>query len=296
MKLRQSSKNLVKRALFLNLFLISCLIFGCSSSTKPTYLKETIDKAIQDICKKEYQIDVKAKLVGETVWVYVPVKDIFVKSDKPEKYLERFAIEKINDDFKEESLRLEYAIKVVPEQEKYQDYKYNKDVMEKLNNVWKVLRRVVFSMERGTAKEPQFFCLVTADIKNGFEIKEIFYYLDLKKVSYEFISWDEYHHRSIQDTNISPEIIDDKEGLHLNYKDITMADFIAAQIQHRIKLKFQKPEVDKNADIDKEILKIIVYTIKTYNFRNFTAVELNNLLTSSKTILNQGAVWARPTE
>jgi hypothetical protein len=68
---------------------------------------------------------------------------------------------------------------------------------------------------------------------------------------------------------------------------------VAAQIQHRIKLKFEKPEVDKNADIDKEILKIAVYTIKTYGLRNFTSAELNNLVTQNRIILNQAAVWAK---
>lgn len=68
------------------------------------------------------------------------------------------------------------------------------------------------------------------------------------------------------------------------------------QIKHRIKLKFQKPEVDKNIDIDKEILKIIIYTIKTYDLRNFREVQLDNLVTENRVILNQAAVWARPTE
>jgi hypothetical protein len=280
----------------LEVFLITCLISGCTSSTNPTYIKEEIDKTIQHICKEEYKLDVKAKLVGETVWIYVPVDDLFVKSDKPEKYIEKFAIEQIKNEFNAETLKFDYAIKPIPEQEKYQEFKFNKAVAEKINNVWKVLRRVIFSLERQKTEEPKFFCLITADIKNGFEIKELFYYLDLKKVSYNFISPGEYQHRSIQDSNVSEAIIGDKEGLHVEYKNITLEDFIAAQIQHRIKLKFQKPEVNEKADIDKEIMKVVVYTIKTYQFRDFNTVELNNLLTSNKITLNQGAVWARPTE
>lgn len=296
MKLKLSLKNSVKRGLLLNICIIVFLTSGCTSSTTPTYLREDISEAIQDICKNEYNIGVKVRLVGQTLWIYLPLEDIFVKSDKPEKYLERFAIEHNEDEFKSGLLKLEYLIKVIPEQEKYQELKYNKPAVEKINNVWKALRRVLFSMEPLKKGGVQFFYLVTADIKNGFEIKEIFYYPDLKKVSYEFISWNEYQHRTIQDTEILPEIIGDKEGLHLNYKDITLEEFIIGQIQHRIKLKFQKPEVEKNANIDKEILKIVVYTLKTYGFKDFSAVELNNLLTQNKIILNQAAVWARPVE
>jgi hypothetical protein len=43
-----------------------------------------------------------------------------------------------------------------------------------------------------------------------------------------------------------------------------------------------KPEVEKNADIDKEVTKIVAYTVKTYDFKNFSYVELNNLLTKNK--------------
>jgi len=289
-----SLKNLVKAAR--NILFITCLIAGCASSITPTYTKEEITTAIQDIVKSEYKLDVKAKLVGSTLWIYIPVEDLIVKSDKPEKYIERFAIEQNKSEFNDDSLKLAYLIKAVPEKEMYQEYKYNKDVLAKTNHIWTVLRRVIFSIERLKKDEPKFYYLITADIKNGFEIKELSYYLDLKKVSYEFISFGEYQHRSIQDVNIAPEIVGDKEGAHLNYKDITLEDFIIEQIKHRIKLKFQKPEVDKNVDIDKEIIKVAVYTIKTYGFRDFSEVELDNLVTQNKIILNRAAVWARPME
>lgn len=270
------------------------LASGCTSSTEPTYLKENINDYIQDIGKSEYNIAVKARFIGQTLWVYLPLEDLIEKADKPEKYLERFEIEFNKGEFKESALKLTYLIKPVPEQEKYQEFKYNKAALEKINNVWKVIRRVLFSMKHSQQSGPQFFCLITADIKNGYMIKEIFYYLDVKKVSYEFISWTEYQHRTIQDMEIAPQIIGDKEGLNLDYKDITWKEFIAGQIQQRIKLKFQKPEVDKEVDIDKEILKIIVHTIKTYDFRDFSDAELNNLLTNNRIVLNRQALWARP--
>jgi hypothetical protein len=143
---------------------------------------------------------------------------------------------------------------------------------------------------------PKFYCVITADIRNGFELIDTFYYLDLKKVTYQFISWGEYQHRAIQEVVQSSEIFADTYGLHVKYKDITWEDFLAAQIKHRIKLKFQKPEVGQDADIDKEIIKAIVYTLKTYDYRNFRIVEAANLLTNNKITLNQGAIWARPTE
>ena len=287
---------MVRCGLLLNLATACFLLTGCSSSTSPTYLQENIASAIQDILKNEYKIEVKANLTGQTLWIYLPVEDLFVKTEKPGKYLERFSIERNNGLFQEGILKLGYLIKSIPEQEKYQEYKYNKEALDKINNVWRTLRRVIFSMDRSRINQPRFFCLVTADIKNGFEIKELFHHSDLKKVSYELISWGEYQHRSIQNTDISLEIIGDKEGRHLKYEDITMEDFISRQIQHRIKLKFQKPEVDKSADIDKEVTKAIVSTVRTYGFKDFEGVELNNILTKNKISLNQAAIWGKPIE
>lgn len=274
--------------------LCALLLFlaGCSSSTSPTYLTEDIASAVQDICKNEYKVTVKARLVGQTLWIYLPVEDMFTKSDKPEKYSEKFSVDYTQGEFKEGLLKMEYLIRPIPEKEKSQGYKYDKAVLEKVNNIWKVLRRVIFSTDHRKADSPQFFCMITADIKNGFEIQELFYCLDLKKVSYEFISWSEYQHRSIQETQVSPHIVADKDGLHVNYKDITMKEFLTKQISHRIKLKFQKSEVEKNADIDKEIYKIIVHTLKIYNFKDFSAVELSNLLTRDKAVLTKADVLA----
>lgn len=292
-KSKLSSKNLVKPAI--NLLVLIFLLSGCSSSTEPTYSKKDIEGAVRDICLKEYKLEVKTKLVGDTFWIYLPVENLIEKTDKPEKYLERFSLEYNKDVLSDNVLKVEYLVRVIPEKEKQQPYKYNKAVFEKINSVWRVIHRVIFSLDRKKEKEPRFFCLVAADIKNGFEIIEVFYYLDLKKFIYQFISLNEYQHRAVQETAISPEIIGDTQGRHLNYEDITMESFIARQIDHRIRLTFQKPEAEKNADIDKEIEKIVLQTLKIYDFRDLRNVELYNLLTNKKNILNQAAIW-KPVE
>jgi hypothetical protein len=295
-RLKRSSRNSAKTGLLLSFCLLSLLFFGCTSSTEPTFIKENVAESIREICEAEYDIRVETKLAGETVWVYLPVEDILQETDKPQKYSEKFEIGLLENAFINDSLKLAHSIRSIPETEKTQEVEYNKSVAEKLNNVWKVMRRVILSMDQKRPDVPKFYRIITADIKNGFEIVDTIYYLDLKKVSYQFISWGEYQHRAIQEVVQSPEIFADTYGLHLQYKDITWEDFLAAQITHRIRLKFQKPEVKHDADIDKEILKVIVYTLKTYDYRDFRNVEIANLITNNKITLNQGAIWARPIE
>jgi len=265
---------------------------GCSSSTAPTYLKENIADAIQNISKTEYEIDVKAKLVGRTLWIYIPVEDLLIKADDPDKIKEIFEIGANKGLFEESAIKFGYLIKNIPEKEKLQEYEYNEPVLKKVNHVWKILRRTLFSMDKTREAEPKFFYIIAADIKNGIILKELFYLEDLKKVSYAFISWTEFQHRNIQDTIMAPEIIGDEEGELINYRDITFQEFLIEQIKHRIKIKFQKPEVEANADIDKETIKVVRYTLKTYKFQDFSTVEMYNLVTDNKIILNRKAVLA----
>jgi len=297
MKSRPFSTNSVKAALNSLVITITLSAFcGCSSDTQPSFRKENVGQAIRDICKKEYKLYVKTKLVGSTLWIYLPLKDVLVKADKPEKYTESFVVEEDKADFKDGSLAVQYLVKSVPPKEKFQEYKYDKTALEKINNIWKVLRRVVFSMDRSKDNEPKFYCLVTADIKNGFEAREFLYYLDMKKVSYDYISWTEYMHRAVQETDASAEIIGDREGRHLVYKDMTMENFVAAQIEHRIKMKFQKPEIAKSAEVDREILKIVAYVIKIYGVDNFREANLYNMETMNRTILNRPALMSKLNE
>ena len=290
MKSKLSSKSLVKAGLkFLPLILF---LSACSSSTSPSFLKEDIPQAIQDICKKEYKLEVFSKLVGSTLWVYVPLEGIISKPEKPEKYTERFLLEDIKNFLEEGVLKVSYLVKLTEEKEKQQEMGLDKSVNEKIFKVLQVIRRVLFSVDNSKKDSPLFFCIVTADIKNGFEIKQIFHALDLKKISYGIISQTEYQHRIIQDSVISPLIIGDKTGTHLVYRDITLTEFIVDQIQARIKLKFQRPEVPRNADIDKEVLKIISSTLNAYEFKDFTFVQIDNLATRKKNILNQKATLA----
>jgi hypothetical protein len=260
-------------------------------------MKEDIPRAVKDICKKEYQLNIITKLTGRTLWVYMPLENIVVKSPYPEKYTERFLVEDKRNQFNEKVLKINYMIKPVPETEKQQEMSLDKSVNTKIFNVLQVIRRVLFSMDNRQGKDnPIFFCIVTADIANGFELKQIFHCLDLKKISYGFISQTEYQHRIVQETEVSSQIIGDKEGQHLIYHDVTLEDFLADQIQNRIRIKFQKPEVEKNVDIDREVMKVVSLTLNTYAFKDFTLVEMSNLDSGAKTILNQAAVSSGPRE
>jgi hypothetical protein len=279
-KSKQYLKNSIK--LVLSLVVILSSFCGCTTSTAPTYTKSSVEQSLKKILKDEYKLDIVPKLVGQTLWIYIPLEQMFEKAQKPEKYSEKFQILENDGGVRSNRLQLDYLVKAVPEKKKTQEYRISKDAVEKINNVWMALRRVIFSLDRKSRREVKFYCLVASDIKNGFEITELLYYEDLIKVSYRFISVTEYQHRVAYSTSVSFKMIGDKQGKHVNFRDITWNDFLVAQIKHRINLKFQKPEVEQSADVDKEISKIIADTLMIYGRRGIDTVELNNLYTNKK--------------
>lgn len=78
--------------------------------------------------------------------------------------------------------------------------------------------------------------------------------------------------------------VDKAEGKFLN--DTFILEYAIQQIA--------KP--DKEIDIKKEILNTVTYCIKTYEFKDFSLLELTDLVRQDKLILNKAAIWARPTE
>jgi hypothetical protein len=169
-------------------------------------------------------------------------------------------------------------------------YKLNKKAMEKINHAWDVMRRVVFSMDRKERDEVKFYVLLAADTSNGLQIQETIYYLDLIKVLYRAISPGEYHHRVAVKSGLRPELIGDAEGKNIKFFDVKFRDFVCNQIEHRVGLKFQKPEVAQSADLDKEIKKSVLEVLSIYSFTDFSVAELTNLMTNGRCHLDAADV------
>lgn len=293
MKLRLSLKNSASTALSSLLL----LFYGCSSFDKPSYYtQENLNESIVKIAKEEYNIPVISKLAGETIWVYIPLKEeLFIKSDKPEAYVKRFESEPIKGELKEGLLKFEYEIKEIPEVKETQDKKLNPDALDKISKILRTVRRIIFSLKPNGFK-PKFFAVLTSDIKNGIEILDITYVDDLKKVFYGIISWTEYQHRSLEFVNLSLEAIGDSEGKHMNPYDIDFNDFLAEQIKQRLSIKFNRPEVEKGADIDKEVLKSVKNVLEIYNADSFLLVDLKNLITGYRVTMSKSAILERTKE
>lgn len=303
MKLRLSLRNSAKDALSSNpphqlkillpiLLILTLLLpaLSCNPNTSPTYTTENIVESLTTICKKEFSIRIVVNLAKQTLYVYLPLEEeIFIESDKPQEYLKLFEVTSIESSFHDDTISFGYNIKAIPEAKEAQNKKINPLVSKKMQQVFSALRRVLFSLKH-SEDGPKFFIIATADIKNGVEILETTYIDDFRKVLYGMLSWTEYQHRSLQDIKISLEAIGDLEGKHLEFRDVDFSEFLVEQIKQRLRIKFNRPEVEKGADIDREVLKSIKNVLEIYNFKEVNLLELNNLVTNNKVYLSRAAL------
>lgn len=293
MKLRLFSRNSAKTALS---SLICLLLSCCSFPLTPTYTTETLSQSLENILREEYRIPSVSRLTGQALWVYIPTEEaIFIESEKPESYAKIFDPKSIEGNIQGGTLNFNYDIAEIPETKETQNTKFNPAIADLLNKALRSIRRVLFSLKRDEGG-PRFFVIALCDIKNGIEIINTTYIDDLRKAAYEIISWTEYQHRGLEDIKLVAEAIGDKEGNHLEFRDIHFNEFLLGQIQQRLRHKFNRPEVKKGADIDKEVLKTIKNVLEIYGSEDFSLVSLQNLATNNKTTLSKAALLEKTKE
>lgn len=72
---------MVKNALK-SILISSFIILATACSTSPTYSRKDITNIIPEICKKEFNLDVKSWEIGETIWIYAPFQRLVGSDSK----------------------------------------------------------------------------------------------------------------------------------------------------------------------------------------------------------------------
>jgi hypothetical protein len=286
--------------------LISLLpVTGCM----PTYPAEKLPEAIKEVCKIEYDMDVRAARNGSTIGIYYPMKGL-----------------------------LDVGLGV------------SEEAWDTISDLILIASRVVLS----TDADIKFYCVVTQDPRlPELQVVIIKYVDDVKRSMYRNISRGESFRRTLFSINLTPqakkersvEKVFNKLGVEdgvrgkvmeeffrspptelsdigfwkdqFFLKDITLAEFLAAQIANRIKLAFRGeqdltrrfsfknaegefirtpdkgffnikfkiqdatdeggPEALRKAKVE-EILRIAGKVVKGYKFRDFAYIQLEDQL------------------
>jgi len=251
------------------LFFCGFLSAGCfSSDFQPTYKETDISAHIQEICLREYKLDVLPIRRGNTLWVYVPQNQL---------------------------LHAEFGTNP--------DKIFDEKMVEKARNILTIISRVLLSSDNA----PEFFVLVLSDIKLGLDYSLTANFMDLKKSAAGGIPWNEANKRYVLGFEPNMMAIGDTQGSHLKIYDIKLPEFLGQQITQRVRMIFQEEPLKsyyilkeagmsfqdnkfifeysitplsqpkEKIDIAQEILAIITYCIKSYEFKDFSQVIIRDL-------------------
>ncbi len=269
------------------------LISGCIKLPPTSKTQSEAYKKLISLFKDEYQLDVKTRLIGETLWIYHPMEHPLFKykvtkkgPTKSNQGKEKISIKYLDAVYKDNQFFVEYDIGLAKGYP--QSAGYGSDYSEELKSNQRLLldaiKRSFFDLENlpTTAREqrpPKFIVLIVADIKIGMKLTAIMNYSDFEHVNSNppRIPHDEYSKRYINSIEGKTAIIGDLNGKHLDYTDIIWGDFLAKQIVNRTFFKYGKSDFKPSSDSIKELTDIIKATVNAYNYTEFEGASLLNL-------------------
>ncbi len=101
------------------------------------------------------------------------------------------------------------------------------------------------------------------------------------------IPHEEYTKRYLTEIRGSTSIVDDVSGEHLDYRRITMEEFLGKQLANRINFKYGRSDFPPSEDTVSEILNIVSTTVRLYEFEAFENIVLKDLDTDEQKTLSR---------
>ncbi len=257
------------------LLIFTFLLSGCLS-IKPTYTKEKIVESITILCKQEYNIEPRVWLLGETVWIYIPLPRLITQDAQWDKEV----LEKINkvmlgtcrvllsmkprpqflaivaSDTQEHGL--DYTIITwIPDIVKFQLQFISRD---------EFTRRAIIKIERN---------ILALSDSEGSHIRK-------NEIRLEDFLAEQIAQRAHLKFALEPKFKDyfKVEGANAAFEGDTLK--IGVQIE-QIKPLPQQSSVD----IQKETAKIAAYVFKEYEFKDFLWVEVKNSATKTESLFSR---------
>lgn len=290
----------------LTVLLISSLFLSACARKLPPPAKTNVEEkflaSFNKTAKLDYPVYTTTRTVGKTLWIYIATdKDILTinsSSNKggvlPEKNIKFLDI---TCQYENSAFDINYIfLKYSPEEKEKEKDLFKKTVggttlyQDFTNATIEILQKAYFSIGdiiRDT-ENMNFFAICLANIKNGIKITFVIHRLDMEQFLLNMLPSDEFYNRMILKADGSKDIINDKYGLHIEYNDILLVDFLREQIVNNAKAKINEMEkygaeriksLDKLDDI---ILKSIYEVVTKYKFSDFDLVEIQDLISKDR--------------
>ncbi len=310
----------IDKKICLLIFHFTITFLGCSAPSAPQSLSEANKKLIA-ICRDEYQLPVRLFPLKNTLYIYLPMEQRIVdfqaspqKTAAVDQAQSKMTVLYNKVDFSEGQFSIAYDIALSRSYPKDPGYAtpYTKEFIEKQRRIfmaifqayadlvtqrlpgddWEYLnseeqrkREDLIHYQPATAA-PDFIVLVAADVKTGIEIENILYFQDFKRAWAGELPQEEYSQRTLFELRGSRSIIGDDAGEHLTLQEIEFPAFLAKQMQNRINFKYQQSDFPPGDNTQEEITKIAAETLRTYSFKNFQSIILEDLNAGTKIAVN----------
>jgi hypothetical protein len=265
------------------------LILGVNlcSCGKPSK-KLSQEELIKDIVKfsRDNKLEATVKLSGKTLYIYIPVEQIFTPSEKPKTNILNYDVDTSQGIYQDYNFDFKYLInKLNNPEKKLQPY----DLDKKFSKIRQKISYYIGYKLMNANTEILFFVEIYADVKTGLILATTTYLNDIKKFFCGVLPLEEYSKRITQDILESSKIIGDKSGAYIQYRDIEMGEFLSKLISQRIRYHFQGDyKISKPA---KEIVQDIVQeTLNSYKFKDYLLVQIKDLSTENLTTLTKNEV------
>jgi hypothetical protein len=136
---------------------------------------------------------------------------------------------------------------------------------------------------------PEFFVTIFADIKNGVAVKTTNYFEDMRMAlsNPPAISNDEYAKRFVYEILGDEKMIGNTTGTNLEMNEIILSDFLAKQIETRIKYQFTQSNFPPTGQVLDEIWTIVGETCRLYQFKDFEKIKLIDLQTQKESTFDK---------
>ena len=320
MRLIQYSKNLT----FLALLSLNFLAFGgCAQKKEIPEVKKPIEKefitSFQANNKLNYQLDANTKIVDKTFWIYVATDKEIISletqksEDLPPKIVKFIDVK---SDYKNSIFSIGYIfLKHKPEEyslfqdknKKTQDILQEKSLSgkeiypESTNTLLEIFNKIYITIGDiiSDAKDINFFVIAIADIKRGVKSTYVIHKLDLEKSLLRMLPDEEFSNRIFRRNLKDPEIKNDKYGLHINYVDISLIDFLKNQIETNVygkiyeMQKFEAKKLQELEDLQDIVLRAVYDVAINYEFYDFYLVETLDLLTKKSSSVSKSSLMKK---
>ena len=318
----------LKKFLLLPLIAVLLIGCGKPAAVKPrapVTLTQAQEQFLK-ICKEELKYNVYVIPDGRTMWVYVPLNEGIIdfkpadpsqapKAPASENWSIAFLKAVFDHDTKVFSVNYDIGMLKRYDQDVSYQNKYSDEYSSKQREVLTALTRAYFdvgqrlvnaSMTVGNdgvdvgktnpmtpvkdEQPPEFFVMVFADTKRGVGIKAINYFPDMKMAlsNPPAISNEEYIKRYVYELFGDETMVGDRTGASLKTEELVLGDFLAEQIENRIKYQFTQSsfpptlEGGPNGIVRDEVWSIVAETFRLYEFKGFEKIKLIDLKTQQE--------------